>query len=94
MGEDPIMKESNVTCHRCDSSMLLVKIKKYPGWWPHTLTGLGFFLSFLIVGPVVGIPLMLVGIYMLIGSQIVSICPVCGSYFKVMLFNPEQAKDT
>jgi hypothetical protein len=64
--------------------MLLVKIRKHPGGWPFVLIVLGLIFTLFFIGPIIGVPMMLLGIYMVTYHEIISLCPSCGAYFKVM----------
>ena len=75
---------SPVECNQCDTPMLLVKIKKYPGAWPYVLIALGTLFTLFLIGPIIGVPMLLLGIYMVTYREVISLCPSCGAYFKVL----------
>lgn len=77
--------EESVKCRHCGSEMHLVTVKKYPGNWPWILIGLGILFSLFIVGAAVGIPMLLLGIYMATAMMTANQCQKCGYYFKVLL---------
>jgi len=65
--------------------MELLKVKKYPGRWPAVLVVTGVFCCLLLVGALVGIPMLLLGIYMATAHETISHCPNCGHYYKVWM---------
>lgn len=70
-------------CHHCQTEMKLRKVKKYPGYWPAVIVVAGILCSLFLTGALVGIPLILIGIYMATAQETVRHCPGCGHYFKV-----------
>jgi hypothetical protein len=77
-------KGSPVECNQCDTPMLLVKAKKYPGAWPYVLIVLGVIFTLFFIGPIIGVPMLLLGFYMVTVREVISLCPSCGAYFKVI----------
>ena len=74
-----------VDCLHCHTRMELLKKKKYPGRWPIVLMVAGVFCSLFFIGALLGIPMLLLGIYMAMVQETVSHCPNCGHYFKVWI---------
>lgn len=74
-----------VECRHCRTDMELLTVKKYTGKWSYVLVVTGVFCSLFIVGALVGIPLLLLGIYRMTAKQAINYCPNCGHYFKVWL---------
>ncbi|HIJ58063.1 MAG TPA: hypothetical protein HPP41_00140 [Deltaproteobacteria bacterium] len=72
-----------VDCRHCQSPMEIIKTKKYPGRWPLVVMVLGVFCSLFFFGALIGIPMLLLGIYMATAKEVISLCPNCGHYFKV-----------
>jgi hypothetical protein len=72
-----------VDCRNCHSPMELRRTKKYPGKWSLVLVVSGVFCCLFFIGVLVGIPMLLLGIYMATARQTISHCPNCGHYFKV-----------
>ncbi len=70
-------------CRQCSTEMKLLKVKKYPGHWPAIVVAVGVLCSFLITGALIGIPMILVGIYMATARETIRYCPDCRHYFKV-----------
>lgn len=75
----------SVMCRECQTDMEVLRIKRYPGRWPTVLILLGAFCCLFFVGAVIGLPMLLLGIYMATAKENVSYCPTCGHYFKVWL---------
>ena len=84
-------KKKPVECRHCHADMELLTVKKYTGKWPYALVVTGVFCSLFVIGALVGIPLLLLGIYMLTAEQAISYCPSCGHYFKVWLLDEASA---
>lgn len=80
------IKDSNAICMHCDTRMVVIKVKKHPGKWPISFLvfGLTSFLFIHFGGPIVGIPLMLLGGYMFMAEEVLNMCPKCGYYFDVL----------
>ena len=76
--------EEHVRCRYCEGEIQVVTVKRYPGNWPWILVGLGVVFSLFIVGATLGIPLVLLGIYMATATMTVNRCRKCGYYFKVV----------
>ncbi|MBF0526493.1 MAG: LITAF-like zinc ribbon domain-containing protein [Deltaproteobacteria bacterium] len=72
-----------MNCRQCQTRMEVTQAKKYPGKWPYILMGLGVFCSLFLLGPIVGFPLLIAGIYMVTVRQPISYCPNCGYYFHI-----------
>ncbi len=84
MNDSEETKGSPVECTQCDTPMLLVKTRKYTGAWPYLLTSLGVIFTFFFIGPIIGVPMLLLGVYMVTYRELISLCPSCGAYFKVL----------
>ena len=78
-------------CPQCRTRMKLLQVKKYQGKLPLTLVGSGVLSCLFFVGALVGIPLILGGIYMASAQDIVKYCPNCGYHFKVLVPKPDSA---
>jgi len=78
-------------CPQCQTRMKFLQVKKYSGKLPLTLVGSGVFSCLSFVGTLVGIPLILGGIYMATVQEIVNCCPNCGYHFKVLVPKPDSA---
>jgi hypothetical protein len=76
-------------CRQCQGPMEIIKTKKYPGRWPLVLMVSGVFCSLFFVGVLIGIPMLLAGIYMATAKETISHCPNCGHYFKVWMKGEE-----
>ncbi|NVM22899.1 MAG: hypothetical protein HWN68_14090 [Desulfobacterales bacterium] len=74
-----------VECRQCRSPMELFKTKKYHGRWPLALMASGVFCCLFFIGALVGIPMLLLGIYMATAKETISLCPKCGHYYKVWM---------
>jgi hypothetical protein len=77
--------EDGVTCTQCQTRMDVLRVKKYPGKWPTVLIVAGVICCLFIIGAVIGIPMVLLGIYMATAKETISRCPKCGRYFKVWI---------
>jgi len=89
MTDEQIIREAPVSCRHCDNKMVFMKIKKHPGNWPYILAAFGLFLTIFLVGPVIGIPMALIGFYMAQATETVRLCQHCGSYYKAHLTEAE-----
>ena len=85
MTHEQFIKESPVECRHCTGQMAFMKIRKHPGNWPYILAALGLFLTVFLVGPIVGIPMALIGFYMAQATETVSLCRNCGYFYKAHL---------
>ncbi len=72
-----------IDCRHCGTKMHLQRIKKYPGSWPYVIGGLGLFFTLFMIGAVIGIPMLLIGIYMGMAQSTIRLCPECGYYYEV-----------
>jgi hypothetical protein len=72
-----------IDCRHCRSPMEIIKTKKYPGRWPLVLVISGVFFTLFFIGALVGIPMLMLGIYMATAKKTISLCPNCGYFFKV-----------
>jgi DNA-directed RNA polymerase subunit RPC12/RpoP len=77
-------KQDSVECRHCGNRMRLLTVKRYPGNWPWILIAAGVFLSCFLIGAGVGLPILLVGIYMATATVTVNRCGKCGYYYKVL----------
>ncbi|MBW1942814.1 MAG: LITAF-like zinc ribbon domain-containing protein [Deltaproteobacteria bacterium] len=73
----------SVECRECHSRMELLRVKKHPGRWPLVLMISGVACCLFFVGALIGIPLLLLGIYTATAKETMRHCPNCGHYFKV-----------
>ena len=71
------------SCLHCHTPMELLKVKKYSGRWPAVLVVTGVFCCLFLIGALIGIPILLIGIYMATAQETISRCPNCGHYFRV-----------
>ena len=79
----PDENRDTVVCTHCRTRMDVLHVKKYPERWPAILVVAGVFCCLFFIGAVVGIPMLLLGIYMATAKETISRCPKCGHYFKV-----------
>ena len=75
----------SVECRECHTQMELLRVKKHPGRWPPVLMISGVVCCLFFVGALIGIPMLLLGIYMATAKETMSHCPNCGHYFKVLI---------
>lgn len=87
--EDEKKKRKSVICRHCGSKMDILTIKKHAGKWSYSLLAGGAFCFLFLGGPILGIPMVIGGIYMLTAEMTISYCPGCGHYFKVYLVDKE-----
>ncbi|MFH1491277.1 MAG: LITAF-like zinc ribbon domain-containing protein [Pseudomonadota bacterium] len=81
----PDKNMDTAACTHCNTRMELLHVKKYPGRWPAVLVMAGVFCCLFLIGALVGIPMLLLGIYMATAKETISRCPNCGHYFKVWM---------
>nr|WCC90925.1 hypothetical protein [Desulfobacteraceae bacterium] len=74
----------SVVCRYCQDEMERMTVKTFPGNWPLGIMIVGLICCFLVIGPLVGIPLLIVGIYMLLAENPINFCPSCGHYYKIL----------
>jgi len=79
-----ISETQSIICKYCQDEMSLMTVKTFPGNWPLYMMIIGLLFSFFIVGPLVGIPLLLVGVYMFLSESMVHYCPTCGHFYKIL----------
>ena len=79
----PDGNRDTVVCTQCLTQMDVLQVRKYPGRWPTVLMAAGAVSCVFFVGPLVGIPVLLLGIYTATAKETISLCPKCGHYFKV-----------
>lgn len=77
--------EEAVACRHCGNRMLTARVRKYDGAWPWILIASGALFSLFIVGALVGIPVLLLGIYAATAREVVRHCDKCGYYYKALL---------
>ena len=70
-------------CVNCRTRMERFIVRVYPGRWPTVLMVGGVFCCLFLIGALVGIPMLLLGIYMATARETISRCPNCGQYFRV-----------
>ena len=78
-----------VTCRHCGSEMEIMTVKKHSGKWPYVLLAGGAFCFLFLGGPILGIPMVISGIYMITAKMTISYCPDCGRYYKVYLIEKD-----
>lgn len=88
MVENEHINSSSVACAQCGEEMVGIKAKKFPGKLPYVILGLGFFFSLFVGGLLIGLPVVLGGVYMLMARDTLNLCRTCGYYFKV--YSPEE----
>ena len=76
-------------CPQCQTPMGLLQVKKYPLKLPLWLVCLGVLGCLFLAGALVGIPMILGGIYMATAQETVKCCPNCRYHFKVLLLTPD-----
>ena len=81
----PDESRDTAACIHCHTRMEVFRVKKYPGKWPTIVVVAGVFCCLFLIGALVGIPLLLLGIYMATAKETISRCPKCGHYFKVWM---------
>ncbi len=75
--------KTSISCRHCQNRMERVCRKKFSKQWATVLVVSGVFCCLFIIGALVGIPMLLVGIYMATAEETINHCPNCGHYFKV-----------
>ncbi|MCG8634108.1 MAG: hypothetical protein MI863_09790 [Desulfobacterales bacterium] len=93
MAQKAKISDNKAICQHCDTRMVLIRMNRYQGKWPWALLGLGF-LAFWFIhfgGPVIGVPMMIFGVYLLTVKQTISMCPECGYHFQVLIRKREAA---
>lgn len=86
MAQKAMIKDNKALCRHCDTRMTLLTMNKFYGKWPWALLGLGLLAFFFIHfgGPIIGLPMILLGVYLVTAKHTISMCPECGYYFKVL----------
>jgi len=72
-----------IQCRKCGENMELMTAKKHTGIRPVVLMIMGVFCIIFIGGALIGIPLLLLGVYQYTAKHTISYCSSCGYYFKV-----------
>ena len=75
-------KKELIQCSKCGEDMELMTAKKHTGKSPLVLMAGGIFCILFIGGALLGIPLLLLGIYQFTAKQIINYCPGCGYHYK------------
>jgi hypothetical protein len=76
-------KKSSMNCRQCQGDMEFLTVKKHSGKWPVGLIVAGLLCFFFLGGPFLGIPLLLLGIYMQTAEVSINYCDQCGYYHRV-----------
>lgn len=76
-------RKDGVVCPQCHTGMKLLEVKKYSGKWGYGLIVGGIFCCLFVIGSVLGIPMILAGLFMGRAREVISHCPNCEHYFKV-----------
>ena len=94
MAKKATIKNNKAVCYHCDTQMVLLKMNKYHGQWPWILIGLGLLAFFFIHfgGPIIGLPMILLGAYLVSAKQVISMCPECGYHFQVLILKKDKTK--
>ena len=94
MAKTATIKDNLAMCNHCDTQMVLLKMNKYPGNWPWILIGLGLLAFFFIHfgGPIIGLPMILLGAYLVTVKQVISMCPKCGYHFHALIVKKDKVK--
>ncbi|MBF0209272.1 MAG: hypothetical protein HQK68_00155 [Desulfamplus sp.] len=74
-----------IECRQCGDKMDLITVKRHSAKWPATFVALGATCTLFIGGPILGVPLMLLGVYQYTSKQTVSYCPSCGYHYRVFM---------
>lgn len=87
MAKKAEISDNKAICRHCDTQMVLIRMNRYTGAWPWALIGLGVLAFFFIHfgGPIIGVPMMILGIYLLTAKHTISMCPECGYHFQVLI---------
>ncbi len=95
MAQKAQIKDNKAICKHCNTKMLLIKMKKYQGSWPWVLIICGIIAFFFIHfgGPIIGLPMLIFGVYMVTTSHKITMCPECGYYFKVLIAKEDPVTD-
>ncbi|MBF0529786.1 MAG: hypothetical protein HQK55_11065 [Deltaproteobacteria bacterium] len=73
-----------LVCPQCNHAMAIHRNKKFSARWATTLIVVGALCCLFVVGAAVGLPLLLVGIYMATAEETIRLCSNCGYFFKVV----------
>jgi hypothetical protein len=85
INSEDVGEYGSVDCRHCGAGMRIQKVKKHPGQTPYVIGGLGLFFSIFLLGPLIGVPMILLALYMGKASDTISLCSECGYYFQVYL---------
>ena len=77
-----------VECRHCKTPMEVVRARKYSKKTSIVLMAGGLFCSLFFIGALIGVPILVAGIYMFMAQDTISHCPGCGFYFKVLEAKP------
>ena len=86
------VRKKNVECRQCGERMELLTVQKQAGKWPITFMVVGTACTLFIGGPLLGVPLILLGVYQYTAKQIINYCPSCGYHYRVWLGDGNKAK--
>jgi len=73
-----------IVCRYCNENMERMKIKSFSNVLSVGLIAGGAFCTFLFVGPILGVPMLISGIYMTAAEKTINYCPSCGHYYKTL----------
>ncbi|MBF0468661.1 MAG: hypothetical protein HQK61_07225 [Desulfamplus sp.] len=74
-----------IECRQCGERMDILTVKKYNGSWPGIFMASGAVCILFIGGPVLGVPLLLLGVYQYTAKQTISYCPSCGYHYRIFV---------
>ncbi|MBF0451849.1 MAG: LITAF-like zinc ribbon domain-containing protein [Candidatus Magnetomorum sp.] len=77
--------KNRIECQYCADDMEIMQVKKFSGKWPITLIVAGLFCTLFFVGPLIGLPMLLIGIYMATAEDTIRFCPSCGNFYRIWI---------
>lgn len=75
--------KASVVCRHCKNRMEPIRRKKYSKRLSAGLVLGGVLCCLFFIGALIGIPMLLAGIYMAVAEETVNYCSDCGYYYKV-----------
>ena len=74
----------SVICRYCQDQMERMSVKTFSEKWALGMMIMGLICCLFVIGPLIGIPIFLFGIYMWMAENTINYCPSCGHYYKIL----------
>ncbi len=76
-------EKNTMECIQCKTRIKTITVRKYNGSWPIVISVAGTLFFFLLGGFFLGIPVLILGIYLLTAKRTLNLCPECGYFYEV-----------